>query len=509
MSIFVTKRCNLTVNIIPVSVVEVGKRVSKQRSLSPITLNDFTQELHKVCSFVKEEANIQIQELWNNNVVIDYNDKFFYNNNIQNNVTFHGNRPSVAPTRTLYLASEIGYQLYKSIYLRRKLCQFLDSGNWSASYDDTNEYYHTLRDKIDESGKVTRKGPNLDINLYRNLMRCKTLPKMPQFTNKLDIRYGTSKLEHCSNLVAVPGTIDLYECEISLYSMRCIVRFKMPDYILLQLSSPNIKVTRVWLHYDTTQKNPFTWYTVLQYDTIIGIDIKDRILCYDLGIKKYCTMVIVNQNGRYSTEIQPSKEVLVLDGKIRRLIEERKYLRNKIYELNYQYNSVYKKRPYDSLLVKLLRKIDVLTSNSMFIGKKIMRLKKARAFILARDMRKICNKQHISTIVTENLRWVHNGGRWQQGLDNFCIEHICNKNIIHFKVVSAKKNSQTCPKCKSKVVHNNRTRTSKCKKCTYIQDRDYMASLMLSVKYYGKPIGNNQVLLSKYPNKIVKSSIIV
>jgi putative transposase len=76
-------------------------------------------------------------------------------------------------------------------------------------------------------------------------------------------------------------------------------------------------------------------------------------------------------------------------------------------------------------------------------------------------------------------------GLWFYRRIQFCIEYEARERNLEVVKINPKGTSSKCPRCNRKLVENKH-RVLKCRKCGFIGDRDFIATLNLYRKYISK-----------------------
>lgn len=303
------------------------------------------------------------------------------------------------------------YQQYSSRYQRKQIIQVIKNGEYTEPCSD-------LRQDL-TSQKLYPKDTEL-INIFKFLEKGKeqefTITQVP-----LDYTTGDDHnvyQEINSDKVIVRFSLDRDQWFEIIYQIPSSI-----DQIITKITKPSF--------YFNDNNELILKYAV---ETVIPVSQGENILGVDLGKVKKFSAASLSQNGVYSRELLPGKELE------HNSLKEKNLLRNK--------ESNYSKKERIAALLKdqetpdntLVSKYEVLDNEYYSIRGKLSRLKEHSSWLTARDTTSHAVCEDCSTIHMEKLSWVSSGdnqGKWDYAVTQERIKHKSGKFGITTETVNA------------------------------------------------------------------------
>lgn len=283
----------------------------------------------------------------------------------------------------------------------------------------------------------------------------------------------------------------LFKC----WDKELLLEFNIPPYILKydikKWSLPTIK----------KQGHDYVFVFSIQ-ENIPTRPIGKHKAGLDLGKIEPYILAITNEKGERVAHYSASPYLRRLSAKRERLLQEKKFLNQKI-------------ETYNQLGIAS----DVLLKHKTFISNKSTRLGKNIAQSMGSEITHKLDKHWTNTLNVENLSWISgtinskiSTSRWSHSLHQEKISHSLLRVGIRMKRVSPRNSSRSCHKCGSVLVH--RARSVYCSECKTLLDRDFNAAMNIAtLKHLNCPPtnsvkGNNcnskeQVMEATLPNSIL------
>lgn len=394
------------------------------------TISGYTEPLTpKHCAELKELYNAakQAQNILNNAyiaIVEKYDDKIYElikqgykQGKFRDEVTRLVGKPyktwNLKGAKSRYwrmLISHI-YQQYSSRYQRKQIIQVIKNGNYTEPCSD-------LRQDL-TSQKLYPKDTEL-INVFKFLEKGKeqefTITQVP-----LDYTTGDDSnvyQEINSDKVIARFSLDRNQWFEIIYQIPSSI-----DQVITKITKPSF--------YFNDNDELILKYAV---ETVVPVSQGENILGVDLGKIKKFSAASLSQNGVYSRELLPGKELE------HNSLKEKNLLRNK--ESNYA-----KKERIASLLKDqetpdntLVSKYEVLDNEYHSIRGKLSRVKEHSSWLTARDTTSHAVSEECSRIHLEKLSWVSsddNQGKWDYAVTQERIKHKSGKFGITTEHVNA------------------------------------------------------------------------
>ena len=329
------------------------------------------------------------------------------------------------------------YRLLGAYQQRLALAQFLKSTKWLASFEECKAEFGWI-----------------DYQLYRNLLRAGSLPKVPRIESAV---IPTAKSDVQFTRLSLSDTTITLE-RFALWDRWVDLTFEIPDKLaylhprLMKVTRPNIRLLNGEVVFDF----------VLRETVEPEIAASTSTLGIDLGVEKPFSAVRVYSDGRYSEEFLPS------------VFTERQ-------------SAAASKLSSEILLVnsKNKRRATLGVSNELAIEQeqtlrnKRIRVNAAMDWSVAADI--LAHSKTGEQITVEQLNFNTGGSlgaqRFRSGLMIAKLEHAARRSGKNVKRVRASYSSQECPSCKSAVVPDA-FRVSSCA-CGWSADRDYTAAIVI------------------------------
>ena len=303
------------------------------------------------------------------------------------------------------------YQQYSSRYQRKQIIQVIKNGNYPQPCTELREDLKTQ--------KLYPKDTEL-INIFKFLEKGEeqefTITQVPlDYTtgddhnvyqeinsDKVIVRFSLNRKQWFEIIYQIPSSID-----------QVITRITKPSF------------------YFNDNDDLILKYAV---ETVIPVSQGDNILGVDLGKIKKFSAASLSQNGIYSRELLPGKELE------HNALKEKNLLRNK--------ESNYAKKERIAALLKdqetpdntLVSKYEVLDREYHSIRGKLSRLKEHSSWLTARDTTSHAVSEDCSKIHMEKLSWVSNDdnqGKWDYAVTQERIKHKSGKFGITTEHVNA------------------------------------------------------------------------
>ena len=353
------------------------------------------------------------------------------------------------------------YQQYSSRYQRKQIIQVIKNGNYTQPCTELREDLKTQ--------KLYPKETEL-INIFKFLEK----GKEQEFTiTQVPLDYTTGD-DH-----------NVYQ---EINSDKVIVRFSLNRkqwFEIVYQIPPSIdqvitRITKPSFYFNDNDD------LILKYavETVIPASQGDNILGVDLGKIKKFSAASLSQNGVYSRELLPGKELE------HNSLKEKNLLRNK--ESNYQ------KKEHIAELLKdqetpdntLVSKYEVLDNEYHSIRGKLSRVKEHSSWLTARDTTSHAVSEECSTIHMEKLSWVSsddNQGKWDYAIAQERIKHKSGKFGITTETVNAAYTSWEYPEPYDEnpaplAVYDGKTRELVSVDGDRV-DKDYAGAIAIAARY--------------------------
>ena len=268
------------------------------------------------------------------------------------------------------------------------------------------------------------------------------------------------------------------------YSMRmadgsnAILNIPIPDNIRKNTGHFSKPKIRIKIDKDTNKVEGY--YVDVMYDAAISNDIKtsnDTVLGVDLGGIKKFSAAAVYEDGTFSKEYRPTKELDILNDKLNKLKAERSALKKKTATISGMIEGLEKRSRDvpDTLRASLERK----EKHVKELNGKISKLKTHIACVEARDLVAIAVKEQAGTINLEDLAVLNNDGaqmtaRWEFALDRQRLVNVAVLSGVSVVCVNPGYTSKTDPFDNAVCIPDSRR---VCHTSGGDLDRDYVAAL--------------------------------
>ena len=268
------------------------------------------------------------------------------------------------------------------------------------------------------------------------------------------------------------------------YSMRmadgtdAILNIPIPNNIRKNtghFSNPKIRIK-----FDKDTNEVEGYYADIMYDAATSEDVKassSTTLGVDLGGIKKFSAAAVYEDGTFSKEYLPTKELDILNAKLNKLKAERSALIKKTTTISGMITGLEKRSRDvpDALRASLARK----EKHVKELNGKISRLKTHIACVEARDLVAAAVKEQAGVINLEDLAVLNNDGaqvtaRWEFALDRQRLVNVAVLSGVSVVCVNPAYTSKTDPFDNSVCVPNSRR---VCRTSGGDLDRDYVAAL--------------------------------
>lgn len=309
----------------------------------------------------------------------------------------------------------------------------------------------------------------------KNICKSKACPTIPTHLN-FELNYTSVDTQVCKIIEQDDKYIK--------YSIRmgdgtdAILNIPIPNNIRENtghFSNPKI---RIKFNKDTNEIEGY--YADIIYDAAISDDVKassSTTLGVDLGGIKKFSAAAVYDDGTFSKEYLPTKELDILNDKLNKLKAERSALIKKTTTISGMITGL-EKRSRDvpnALRASLARK----EKHVKELNGKISKLKTHIACVEARDLVAIAVKEQAGVINLEDLAVLNNDGaqvtaRWEFALDRQRLVNVAVLSGVSVVCVNPGYTSKTDPFDNSACVPNSRR---VCRTSGGDLDRDYVAAL--------------------------------
>ena len=268
------------------------------------------------------------------------------------------------------------------------------------------------------------------------------------------------------------------------YSMRmadgtdAILNVPIPNNI--RKNTGHFSKPKIRIKFDKDTNKVLGYYADIMYDAAISEDViheSKAVIGVDLGEIKKFSSVTVYENGTFSKEYRPTKELDILNDKLNNLKAERSTLTKKTVTISGMIEGLEKRSRTvpDVLRVSLERKEKHIRE----LNRKISQLKMHIACVEARDLIAIAVKEQASTINLEDLAVLNNDGvqvtaRWEFSLDRQRLMNVAVLSGVSVVRVNPAYTSRTDPFDNSVCVPDSKR---VCHTSGGGLDRDYVAAL--------------------------------
>ena len=270
------------------------------------------------------------------------------------------------------------------------------------------------------------------------------------------------------------------------YTMRmadgtdAILNIPIPDNI--RKNTGHFSKPKIRIKFDKDTNEIEGYYADIMYDAAISddVDVKassSTTLGVDLGGIKKFSAAAVYEDGTFSKEYLPTKELDILNAKLNKLKAERSALIKKTMTISGMITGLEKRSRDvpDALRVSLARK----EKHVKELNGKISKLKTHIACVEARDLVAVAVKEQAGVINLEDLAVLNNDGaqvtaRWEFALDRQRLVNVAVLSGVSVICVNPGYTSKTDPFNNSVCVPNSKR---VCRTSGGGLDRDYVAAL--------------------------------
>lgn len=214
----------------------------------------------------------------------------------------------------------------------------------------------------------------------------------------------------------------------------------------------------------------------------------ENILGVDIGKVNPYSAVVLNSNGDISEQLLPSNLLFTNAKKLNNLRKERNFLYKKIKKADQYYT--------DNIISKKQRR---RIKNYKKVRNKISRLNNSIAKLIASEVVYLAQKYNCKEIHVENLSWLESkGGKWNHSNIFMEIENAAEIYGISVFKINPKNSSKENPWTKEIGKEKDRNIIFK----DLIIDRDYLATINLSIRNKGKDKERNKINKKYSKNKL-------
>lgn len=323
--------------------------------------------------------------------------------------------------------------------------------------------------------------PYLKLNLYKNVKRAGSYPKVPYVTiPKIYLGIdGNIRSSFLYNGIIV-NKVYIKETTLDLL-------FPVSESVLKQYPHA-IKIGVPTLR---TNKNGDVIFD-FKITSIVGSKKeKKNVLGVDPKMYGGFAGALVTKDGNISKEINPSSEVFRDEKKKAKLEEDIKRKKKRL-------ENILRCTPESE---KKKQKVKALEEEISQIRAKKHRINEHQDWNAANDL-VLFSKEKGAKIALEDVTFNDGDNHWRNRM--FCnkVEHIAKKYAVFLEKTNPKNTSRTCPQCGGKLDEKDLSeRTSHCSHCGLELDRDYAAGIVHAKKAGAKPKNFNKPKHKKYINK--------
>lgn len=381
----------------------------------------------------------------------------------------------------------------KSLAEKFTITDICEKHNWDTSKKELEFIHEEINNTL---------GHFVSTKWIKNICKAKAYPTIPTHLN-FELNYTSADTAVCKILEQDSQHIK--------YSIRmadgtdAILNIPIPNNIRKNtghFSNPKI---RIKFNKDTNEIEGY--YADILYDAAISEDVKtssSTTLGVDLGGIKKFSAAAVYEDGTFSKEYLPTKELDILNAKLNKLKAERSALIKKTTTMSGMIEGLVKRSRDvpDALRASLARK----EKHVKELNGKISRLKAHIACVEARDLVAVAVKEQAGVINLEDLAVLNNDGtqvtgRWEFALDRQRLVNVAVLSDVSVVCVNPAYTSKTDPFDNSVCVSNSKR---VCRTSGGDLDRDYVAALNIGrlkdSKMYCRDVGtlcyNNGVRFS-------------
>jgi len=203
----------------------------------------------------------------------------------------------------------------------------------------------------------------------------------------------------------------------------------------------------------------------------------------DYGRVDAYTTIIVNGRGGVVGEHHSSGRLRLVNTRRENILKHKGDNQNRLRE--------YERRDPDGLDPVVQGKAAVLKEENKRLGAKASRLLGTIANQSGHEINEVLARHRVGVHYTEDLSWAAGavyGSKFGHSRMYEATEHALTRKGIRHLPVSAKNNSQDCYLCETKVIHNSRTRMTRCPECNSVVQRDRLACLNMLRKKGWLPV---------------------
>lgn len=354
----------------------------------------------------------------------------------------------------------------KSLAEKFTITDICEQHDWNTSKKELELIHEEINNTL---------GHFINTKWIKNICKAKAYPTIPTHLN-FELNYTSADTQVCKILEQDNQHIK--------YSMRmadgtdAILNIPIPNNIRKNtghLSNPKI---RIKFNKDTNEIEGY--YADIMYDAAISEDVKassNTTLGVDLGGIKKFSAAAVYDDGTFSKEYLPTKELDILNAKLNKLKAERSALIKKTTTISGMITGLEKRSRDvpDVLRASLARK----EKHAKELNGKISRLKAHIACVEARDLVAVAINEQARVINLEDLAVLNNDGaqvtaRWEFALDRQRLVNVAVLSGVSVICVNPAYTSKTDPFDNSVCVPNSKRI---CKTSGGDLDRDYVAAL--------------------------------
>ena len=354
----------------------------------------------------------------------------------------------------------------KSLAEKFTITDICEKHNWDTSKKELELIHEEINNTL---------GYFVSTKWIKNICKAKAYPTIPTHLN-FELNYTSADTQVCKILEQDNQHIK--------YGMRmadgtdAILNIPIPNNIRKNtghFSNPKI---RIKFNKDTNEIEGY--YADIMYDAAISEDVKassNTALGVDLGGIKKFSAAAVYDDGTFSKEYLPTKELDNLNDKLNKLKAERSTLIKKTTTVSGMITGLEKRSRDvpDALRASLERK----EKHVKELNGKISRLKTHIACVEARDLVAIAVKEQAGVINLEDLAVLNNDGaqvtaRWEFALDRQRLVNVAVLSGVSVICVNPGYTSKTDPFDNSVCIPNSKRI---CRTSGGDLDRDYVAAL--------------------------------
>lgn len=346
------------------------------------------------------------------------------------------------------------YRILGAWQKRDTITTLLQKNNWTLNYKEAK----TLIKK--------QLNWNLDIELYKNIMRTRKRPKLPVInTPQLPLAKTHSQY---AKIKIVNNQIFL---SMIVFNEWVHLVFEIPKKIV-EMHSRIHKVSLPTIRLDSFKNKIVFVFSLFEHapDPIVPSGGFNSVIAVDPGMKRVFAGARVFSDGSYSSILSPSVHTERHSKAIKKYDREISLLSRK----------------------NKARKALGVVNEGALREEEILRRKRRNArreetWSAVTDV--IAFRDSGEVISLEKNRFATGGsssdGRWANGLFRKALEHKCARVGVVFEEYSAFNASHVCPKCFSSIIPEVKSRLSVCS-CGWSSDRDHSSAVVGGLRTLSK-----------------------